>query len=338
MSVIDAVKSVRTYIPPRIAAAALAPVIAALATMLWLRAGETWTPIEANAAGAREVPTSLEWTDDGATLLVGTASGNVVRVSANRVRLSGLGPNATGAIFAVHGTKTVSAGANPCQDLAAFAAGPPEGAAESYVIGAFSRSAELSLSNSKTTSQTCGRYPSKLSQFVVDELGDVYYALPAVEGDPGPVAVTKLTDNWTDKFSGSPVTAIAGLRDGAAVGRESGEVELFGPNAQHAIARRLLRFGGPATSNGGTSIGDRIEHLVAARGAKVAAPALAIVTASGRLLVASKGSSEANPVDFGAAKSSLFRGAPGHSQRSPAWSSRTTGRRCCCGVWMAASP
>jgi glucoamylase len=305
---VDAVKAIRGYmLRPRILASALVPVAAAFATMLWLRGEEIWTPIDANATSEREVATALEWTDDGATLLVGTASGTVVRVSANGVQLADSGKNAAGAVFAVHGTKTVGAGANPCPDVAASSGGLKEGA-ESYVIGAFSRPAKLWSANNKTTSQTCGQYPSKLSQFAVDELGDVYYALPEVKGDPGAVAVTRLADNRTYSFSGSPVRAIAGLRNGAAVGRESGEVELFEMTAQHTIARRQLRFAGPTTSNGGTSVGDRIEHLAAARGATVGAPALAIVTPSGRLFVSGKEGSEADPIDFGAASSRLFLG------------------------------
>jgi sphingomyelin phosphodiesterase acid-like 3 len=307
-SPVEAVKAIRNYVPSAtIGAAAIVPVIAAFATMLWLRAAETWIPLEASAAGVREVATSIEWIDDGAALLVGTTSGTVARVSGNRVQPSGSGKNASGAIFAVHGTKANGAGANPCPDLAAFSAGPEEGAA-SYIIGSFSLSAELSPASQETTSQTCGHYPSKLSQFAVDELGDVYYALPEVQGAFGEVAVTRLVDKSTDRFSGGPVTAIAGLRDGGVIGRANGEVELFGRTAQRAITRRLLRFGGPTTVNGGTSIGDRIEHLVAARGTTVAGPALAIVTASGRLFVAGKESSEANPVDFDVAASKFFLG------------------------------
>ena len=309
-SLTAAAKTLKNYLPSvTIAVTALAPVIAAFATMLWLRTEETWTPLIAGANGAHEVATSLEWTDEGANLLVGTASGTIVRLSANGVLLSGPQTNAAEAISVVHGAKGIPGPANPCPDLAA-SAGPEEQAAETYVIEAFSRSDKPSSVNGKKTSERCDRYPSKLSQFAVDEFADIYYALPPVEGDQAPVAVTRLTDNRTDRFSGSPVTAIAAFSDGAAVGRESGEVELFGPDAQHTIVRRLLRFGGSATPNGGTSIGDRIERLAAARGASVSAPALAMVTASGRLFVADKESPEAELVDFGAPKSGLFpRGA-----------------------------
>jgi hypothetical protein len=306
-SPVEAVKAIRNYVPSAtIGAAALVPVIAAFATMLWLRAGETWIPLEANAAGGREVATSIEWIGDGTALLVGTASGTVVRVSGNGVQRSGSGKNASSAIFAVHGTKANGAGGNPCPDLAAFSAGPEEGAA-SYVIGSFSRSAELSPASNEITSQTCGQYQSKLSQFAVDELGDVYYALPEGQGAFGEVAVT-LADKSTERFSGGPVTVIAGLPDGGVIGRASGEVELFGPTAQRVIARRLLRFGGPTTVKGGTSTGERIEHLVAARGTTVAAPTLAIMTASGRLFVAGTESSEADPVDFGVVANESFLG------------------------------
>jgi CHASE2 domain-containing sensor protein len=230
---------IRNYFPPpRILAAAVVPIIAAFATLIWLMVGEAWTHLPVKAGGTRDVATSLEWSSDGSTLLAGTTNGATLRLSAKGFGLSNLGINEAGlsgsivdasaAAVTVHATRPIGGGKN-CRDLAAFIAAPQEGKVQSFVIRALSGTGGLS-SELPAPSPLCGQYQSRLSHFAVDDLGEVFYALPSVNETPGALAATNLSDGTTAYFRGesSPVTAIASLRDGAAVGRESGLLELLG--------------------------------------------------------------------------------------------------------------
>ena len=280
----------RRYLPGPLTLVGVAGpfVVALLATYLTFGA-ETWGELPHGGDGRTEIPSALAWGEAGPTLLVGGADGSVMRLDRSAHLIARSERHGPGAVVGLREMRRPEDSQGDCSDLAVFSRTSASGVEfVAHTLSSTPLDQSVLVDIPKGASIVCEELRSDAPLMAVDGAGFGYIETETANRDELYIRGPARNPLRVVPSASRKITALAALKDGAAVGLDDGSVVLV----DHEGRARSLGAGGGSGS--GKSDGpsgqspaasDPVDRIAVASNSSLAAPRVAWATRSGRVRI-----------------------------------------------------